>query len=204
MINCSDNTYYIYHTDSDTGFIAIPKSALDQTSLDISLVGKTRLEYGQVLNENLLHLLERFASSSTSATPEETNTYLLLLQNPVVGQLWYNNANKTMNVCTSVQPINWEPILSSDYVAGNSGLLSDGEYIPLPISPDGYEFQESECVWNVSPLSTDLENDVVGINVSADNRLVVCKFTTSSGEYRGLVNYIIIGIKGTTSPTPVT
>lgn len=48
MINCSDNTYVIFYTDTASGAISIPKSALDQETLDIALVGKTRLEYGEM------------------------------------------------------------------------------------------------------------------------------------------------------------
>ena len=67
MINCSDNTYYIYYTDASSGAIAIPiaKSSLIQ-DIDVTLVGKTRLEYGEVFNENMLHLLEHLLPSHYS------------------------------------------------------------------------------------------------------------------------------------------
>ena len=111
MINCSDNTYYIYYTDASTGAIAIPiaKSSLDQTTIDIALVGKTRLEYGGIFNENLLHLLESFASESADRlTPDQTKTYLQLLDNPVVGQFWYNKTHESLNVCVQVDPVIWK------------------------------------------------------------------------------------------------
>lgn len=217
MINCSDNTYYIYYTDAVTGAIAIPitKSSLIQTGdviavrndnsieygKSITLVGKTRLEYGEVFNENMLHLLEHFASPSANAlTPSQLEVYRNLLEHPVVGQLWYNSSFKTLNVCVSANPILWNAITDFSSVAGNSGILSDGEYIPLPVSVDGYEFVQSECAWHVSPYFASPDAQVEGIDISADDRLVRCRYTTASGEVTGLVNYIILGIKGYEAP----
>ena len=203
MINCSDNTYYIYYTDASSGAIAIPiaKSSLIQ-DIDVTLVGKTRLEYGEVFNENMLHLLEHFASpSSQRLTPDQIKTYRKLLENPVVGQIWYNSQFKSINVCLSVTPIKWTEISDLSTVAGNSGILSDGEYIPLPVASDGYEFAESECAWHVSPYFASPDEEVQTIDISADNRLVRCRYGTASGERLGLVNYIILGIKDYAVPS---
>lgn len=61
MANCSDNSYVIYYTNLDQGTIQIQKSALITDELDIALIGKTRLEYGEIFNENLLHVLEHLS-----------------------------------------------------------------------------------------------------------------------------------------------
>lgn len=204
MINCSDNTYYIYYTDANGGAIAIPiaKSALDQTTLDIALVGKTRLEYGDIFNENMLHLMESFASpSSDRITPEQINTYLQLLANPVVGQFWYNSAHDSLNVCVQVDPdIVWKALPNKSSIAGNSGILFHGELIPLPIATNGYEFSQAECSWHVSPYYVNSNYRINGFDVSADNRLINCVFNTTAGDINGFVSYMILGVRGYAVP----
>lgn len=203
MTNCSDNIYYIKFTDPNLGTIAIPKSALDQTTLDIILLGKTRLEYGEVFNENMLHLLEHFASEedggdATGSTPDSAQTFANLLEQPVIGQLWFNKTSSTLFICTANDPsIVWKAIDDFNKVGGNSGYLSHGEEIPLPIANNGYTFLETECVWNVSPSFLNQDNEIIGFTVEAPARLVNASYTTASGTTYGFVSYIILGYKGT-------
>lgn len=60
--------------------VSVDDGTLD-TSTDIRFVGKNYAGYGEVQNENFLHLLEHF--SNTTAPPK-----------PQVGQIWYDSANK--------------------------------------------------------------------------------------------------------------
>jgi hypothetical protein len=202
MTNCSDNAYYIYYTDKTLGSIAIPKSSLNQTTLDITLLGKTRLEYGTIFNENVLHLLENFAAPSAGTTPDILETFATLLEHPVIGQLWYNPTDNKIYICSdnTGTPV-WIRIENGFIVGGNSGFLSNGETIPLPVAGDGYEFIQSECVWNVSPvyLSTDAAT-ITGMTISAVNRVVVAEYTTAAGTVGGIVNYMIMGVRDQ-SPT---
>lgn len=204
MINCADNTYYIYYTDAATGAIAIPiaKSDLVQT-YDVTLVGKTRPEYGEILNQNILNLLEHFASpSELTTTPDLTETYANLLSNPVVGQLWYNSTNGSISVCEQSTPsVIWTRISDLNDVAGNAGVLSDGEYIPLPISQSGYEFKQEECVWSVSPYCLNNTLNIISVDVGDVDRQVRCRFMTPSGEVFGLASYLILGIRDQAAPT---
>lgn len=217
MINCSDNSYYIYYTDSSTGAIAIPisKSALDQTTLDITLVGKTRLEYGEVFNANLLHLVEHFSCPADALnldSPDLDETYQNLLYNPVIGQLWYNNTKKRLYMCTerrvltpiAAEPV-WLPISSMGDVAGNSGVMFNGEVLPLPFGADGYEYTQEECVWLVSPLFTESVNTIIGMDVTTnENRVITAQYITASGTVAGSVSYFIFGVKNKTMPAKVT
>jgi len=201
MTNCSDNNYYIKYTDPALGTIAIPKSALDQTTLDIILLGKTRLEYGEVFNENLLHLLENFASPNdeteeTEIVPDLDRTFANLLEQPVIGQLWYNNSSNVLNVCVDNDPIVWKQISDYNKVSGNSGFLSHGEEIPLPVSDSGYTFSESECIWNVSPSYLSQTDEITDFTIEAPARIVNASYTTAAGTVYGFVNYIILGFRG--------
>lgn len=211
MAICDTNiyTYYIYYTDGSTGAIAVPidKSALDSSTLDITLVGKSRLEYGEVFNENILHLLENFSSpSSTELTPDQANTYLDLLENPIIGQLWYNSEFKQLNVCTSITPITWINLKKFNNMAGNNGFLFNGETIPLPVTVDGYVIPETNCVWHVSPafmMSRENQN-IVSFNLTSINRNINFEYVTSeSNHIPGVIHYIILGIRDENSPTPI-
>jgi len=53
------------------------------TTLDIKLIGKNYAGYGEVQNENLLHMLESF--SGTTAPPK-----------PISGQIWYDSGTKKL------------------------------------------------------------------------------------------------------------
>lgn len=202
MANCSDNSYIIYYTNLDKGTIQIRRSVLVVDELDIALIGKSRLEYGEIFNENILHLLENFAcpeSSDTPGTPDTTVAFGQLLENPAVGQVWYNKTQKKPFVYTDAN--GWMPIGSIQDVSGNSGVLGpDIRVLPLPMSKDGeYTFKPEECVWNVSPYYLPDEVDFVdcftyvdgpNVKVTMDYRL-----SGNSDIISGYVNFQILGIR---------
>jgi len=69
--------YTIDFTDkSDKPSFQIQPGQIDTTSTVLSLPGKGRVDYGELYNENLVHLLEHFASPVPPG-------------NPTRGQLWY-------------------------------------------------------------------------------------------------------------------
>lgn len=53
--------YLIRHTDINKQPIEVEEGSVDETSLDIALFGRIRLEYGERLNQNVLNILENFA-----------------------------------------------------------------------------------------------------------------------------------------------
>jgi microcystin-dependent protein len=70
-------SYQINFTDSvNKGFIQVNDNTVN-TETSLSLPGRTKSDYGAIINENLLHLLENFANNNPPA-------------NPVEGQLWYD------------------------------------------------------------------------------------------------------------------
>lgn len=71
--------YSVDFTDINKGFLTVDeKSANNETSL--TLVGKNFTDYGEIFNENFLHLLENFANNTSPS-------------NPVEGQLWYDTTD---------------------------------------------------------------------------------------------------------------
>ena len=65
-----------YSTSSKTA-ITVNDGTVD-TSTSVNLIGKNYTNFGELLNENLLHLLENFANANAPTNPTE-------------GQLWYDS-----------------------------------------------------------------------------------------------------------------
>jgi hypothetical protein len=73
-----------YQVDKFNGtfFVSVEDGTID-TSSDLRLVGKNYAGYGEVQNENFLHLLENFAN--TTAPPKV-----------ITGQIWFDTSNKKL------------------------------------------------------------------------------------------------------------
>ncbi len=73
-----------YQVDKFNGtfFVSVEDGTIDTTS-DLRFVGKNYAGYGEVQNENFLHLLENF---SNSTSPPKV----------VTGQIWFDSANKKL------------------------------------------------------------------------------------------------------------
>ena len=54
-------TYTINYTDINKDPIVVDEGSINEHDLDIALIGRIRLEYGERLNQNLLNLLENFS-----------------------------------------------------------------------------------------------------------------------------------------------
>jgi hypothetical protein len=77
-------TYKINKTDGSL-LTEIIDSAIDQSSTDLTLIGKNVTGYGEYLNENFIKLLENFASTT------EPN-------NPIQGQIWFDVSENRLKV----------------------------------------------------------------------------------------------------------
>jgi len=72
-----------YSTSSKTA-IVVNDGTVDTTT-SLSLIGKNYTNFGELLNENLLHMLENFANASAPTNPTE-------------GQLWYDTTNSVLKL----------------------------------------------------------------------------------------------------------
>jgi len=68
-----------------TFFVSVDDQTLNTTATDLRFVGRNYSGYGEVENENFLHLLENFANSSAPAKA-------------IVGQLWFDTSVKKLKV----------------------------------------------------------------------------------------------------------
>ena len=191
MANCRDFTYIIAFTDNGRALIQLEQNALKQDFVDIALVGKTRLAYGEVFNENILHILEHFASSSATPTPNTSNTVPFVLENPTFGQAWYNKQLDAVFAYTTDGV--WKGISGCTKTIGNSGTILHGEYIPLPLGISDY----SKCQIIVTPFWFNGSDVIDSFNVSVDaDGLVTATYVIAGTEYFGHANYMILSIEG--------
>lgn len=77
-----------------TQLTVIEDGTIDNT-LDIKLIGKNYAGYGEVQNENFVHLLENFSG------PDKPDR-------PITGQLWYNNSTKKLQYYTATGATGWK------------------------------------------------------------------------------------------------
>lgn len=92
--------YTVDYTDGTKTAITVVNKAVDTTT-NIGLVGRGYEGYGETIAENLLHMLEHFASGSAPSKPVE-------------GQIWYDSANNQLMYFddTVANSGNWKPIAS--------------------------------------------------------------------------------------------
>ena len=110
-------TYSVYNTASSANYI-VSDGTLN-TDLDISLVGKGYIGYGQTVNRNFVQLLENFSSPSAPIKPIE-------------GQLWYDSLNTILKIFngTSFVPVvpTFDDIVCNSLTAhsifGNAGTIT--------------------------------------------------------------------------------
>jgi len=117
--------YTINKTDGTT-LTTIADGTVNDTSTELTLVGKNYAGYGQFLNTNLVHMLENFSDDTAPTTP-------------ITGQLWWDTAGnlkvytgstfKTLSSITSsaAQPASavtgnswWDTVNSQFYVYNGS------------------------------------------------------------------------------------
>ena len=74
-----------YQVDKFNGdfLVSVDDGTIETTKTDLRFIGKNYAGYGEVQNENFLHLLENFAN--TTAPPKV-----------ITGQIWYDSANKKL------------------------------------------------------------------------------------------------------------
>jgi len=92
-------------TYTDTSLEATPITIADatiNTETSLKLVGKNFSNYGEVVAENFLRLLENFASETDSDSPGEPT-------GAVRGQLWYNHTSHKLNFYDGTD---WYPLAS--------------------------------------------------------------------------------------------
>lgn len=182
--------YSILYTSKDRRRLLIQRKRFVDDVLDVVLIGKRKVEYGEVFNTNVLRLLENFASPSdeTGQSPDPLALTENVLIRPTRGQFWYDSRLKTLNYYNNSK---WNPIKDYTKLRGSSGTVSDGELIPLPSGVSDY----TRCAMTVSPYfyqnSQNLRSHIIAVD---RNGLVTAKYRTQTGVVSGAANYMLLHV----------
>ena len=94
-----------------TVLVSIADGAIDTAATDLTLIGKLYRNYGEVVNENFVKLVENFAN--TTSPPEA-----------IEGQLWYDTVNKNIKIYRNTGFVTLS-VLTSSSSEPNSPKLGD-------------------------------------------------------------------------------
>ena len=89
---------YIINKRDGTQITTVLEGTTDTTATSLTLVGQNYIGWGEIFQENLVHLMENFARSAIPA-------------NALVGQLWFDTTDKRLNVL--VDEDLWRPLVTS-------------------------------------------------------------------------------------------
>ena len=134
------------------------------SSLDIKLIGKNYAGYGEVQNENFVHLLENFAG--TAAPPR-----------PISGQIWYDSATKKLKFYDS-SSTRWKPTGGAEVASAAPAGLTKGDFWYDSVNKQIYVYDETEYVLvgpqGVAGLgTTQLKSIVVTDNDTGANHAII-------------------------------
>lgn len=88
-------TYTVNFTNPSTPAISVSNTTVNTTSTSIALLGQNYDNYGELVAENFLKMLENFSYATAPA-------------NPIPGQLWHDTSTKTLKLRDSLGT--WKPL----------------------------------------------------------------------------------------------
>lgn len=89
---------YIINKRDGTQITTVLEGTTDTTATSLTLVGQNYIGWGEIFQENLVHLMENFARSALPA-------------NALVGQLWFDTTAKRLNVLVAED--SFRPLVTS-------------------------------------------------------------------------------------------
>lgn len=171
-----------------TFLLSVDDQTLNSTATDLRFVGRNYSGYGEIQNENLLHLLENFAN--TSAPPRA-----------ILGQLWYDSTNKKIKVYDGTR---FKPVGSAESSATAPAGFTVGDF--------WWDNQNEQInVWNgtefvlVGPEKSPVYGEtstapaVVKDNVGTDQQII--KFQVG-GEIIAIASRATFNLNNTINPIP--
>jgi hypothetical protein len=81
---------YVLNKTDGSELTELLDNVIDQTTIDLTLIGKNASNYGEVLNENFIRLLENFSNTSPPNFP-------------ITGQIWYDSGENRLKIYDGTQ-----------------------------------------------------------------------------------------------------
>ncbi|QDJ96411.1 hypothetical protein Xoosp13_225 [Xanthomonas phage Xoo-sp13] len=193
--------YIVRRTDINVPTTTVSEDTVDETSYDVTLFGRILQNYGEGVNEDLLNLLENFSCPEDpattgifTATPDLLSVTKTQLNNPTIGQFWYNSSRELMYYYDGTR---WNPIPNRGAYAANWGQVMNGQQLPKPVNFQGRVFDYNECIWSVSPAAINGTIDLMNCNTNASSQVTMhYRYANTEMIVPGIANYLIIGIDG--------
>ena len=89
---------YIINKSDGNILTTIVDGTSNETSTSLTLVGQNYVGWGEIFQENLVHILESFNNTTAPA-------------HPLIGQLWFNTTSKSLSVYAAETV--WKPLAAS-------------------------------------------------------------------------------------------
>jgi len=135
-----------YQIDKFNGtfLVSIDDQTINTTATNLKLVGRNYAGYGEIQNENFVHLLENFAS--TTAPPRSLE-----------GQIWYDSSTKKLKYFDGQR---YKSVSGAEVSAAAPAGLSSGEFWFNAQEQQLYTWSGSEFVL-IGPERTPTEGDTI-------------------------------------------
>jgi hypothetical protein len=169
--------YTIKNSDGEI-LLTLGDTKVDQLTTSLALIGKNVDSYGQYYNNNLVGLLENFASINEP-------------RSPLPGQLWYNKTDGRMYVYgldNIFKPVAGAQVLPTSPAIFNQGdLWIDTSNRQLWFTPDGNEFVLAGPQYSVIDGKSGWVVETIK-DVSKVDQLVACLY--NKGTLLGIASSI--------------
>ena len=178
-----------YQVDRYNGtFLTSVEDGTIDTTTDLRFVGKNYAGYGEVQNENFLHLLENFSNTSSPSKP-------------VSGQIWYD-ATSTVKRLKFWDGAKWRTTTGAEVSATAPSGLSIGDFWWDTSAKQLYAYTGTEFILVGPEASPDLGASAVLASVVKDtlnNNHTIVKLQ-AGGKVVGIVSQTEFTLNGSVNP----
>jgi hypothetical protein len=185
---------YVLSKSNGATLLVLNDGIVDNAATSITFIGKNVAGYGDAQNENFLHLLENFASSTEP-------------RSPVQGQIWYSTIDN-LNRPVIYDGTTWRPMAVSAYSAGPVDSLINGSGGNIAANQPGDFWFDSVNKQLYVITGTNLETTLIGpesVSGFGITKMVSTKMTDTLGGAHAVMQMTLNGeVVGILSPDTFT
>ncbi|RLA38538.1 MAG: hypothetical protein DRQ64_08690 [Gammaproteobacteria bacterium] len=181
--------YIINRTSSPASGIIVADGSVNAT-FDIQLIGKGYTNYGELIQENILHVMENFARGTAPT-------------NPTPGQLWFNTSTSVLSVRTDGGL--WLSLTDPSAASINNSHIQSGALIEISklntAVPAQLIIAGASGVPTYQTINGAIEVDTGGFTTLGDNSVIAAKIATGAVQTSHLAASVHINTLTTTTFT---